>query len=398
MRTSGISSKLGKVAVAEALFYVAFCLFVFKYLLDHTTFTDFFFVSVVALGKFIQTVTLMLLVGKFISQRASFFGWAAAGTLVLVGFVSWRISGESWLFWLAMFVVCSEEIRLRPLAAIVLAVFSIMFVVTVAFAGAGVIEDTVRYRPGFVRHSLGFSHPNTFALVMLVICVANSVLRFGKNPAPDILLILLADIVGLAVADSRTIVVMSLFQVLFLLLFYFVKTEAKKKIVLRVICIGIFTSAALSYYFMACFDSANALHMMLNSALSSRLYLAHTYYSMQGLTMFGSSYEGFAHIYWENGVSSAFVVDNAWCHLLLRFGVVPTFLFLFGLILLLRKIVKEVRWDALSFGLLLTLIYGVSEVFGIRFECNYFLYALGAEVLFQFANSKRRRSCKSLSS
>ena len=393
MAALSTSSKLSKMTVSEALYYAAFSLFCLNYSVEVTNFEEFLFVPVATLATIIHATVLILLFMKFVSQRAPFTGWVIAAAIVLVGFVSWRQSGEGWLFWLALFVVCSEGVRLQPLAKIAFVITSVMFIVTVSFSYAGIIQDRIISRAGGVqRHSLGFGHPNNIGKQLLIICTAFSVQRFGKNPTPDILLIVVTDIFNAEFADSRTAIVLSFVQVIFLFIFYRVKKEKTKHKVLVCCVIALVLMVCASYYTMVNYDSSSGLYQALNSATSSRLYLQHGYYSMQGLTLFGSTFEGFPAITWNptTGAPITFLVDNAWCHLLLRYGIVPTFVFLSSLALLLRRILVSNRWDALSFGLILTLFYGVMETAGIQFECNYFLFVLGAELLYG-ANGVMRR-------
>ena len=378
----GLRESLGGMGVGEAAYYLAFCLYFIDCVFGHSTLTEFLFVSVPTLQLVLQACILMLLFFKFVSQRASFKGWCIAAFVVLVAFVSWRQSGEGWLFWCALFVVCAHGARLRPLAlcALVITVFASGLLMT--FAQMGVIENLTYTRGGVVRYAMGFSHPNNFAMYLSIICFSFSVLRFGKNPMPDLLLIAATDVLNLAVADSRTCVLLSVVQALLLVVFYFVRVESSRNIARCCFAGVLLFVVALSMYFMVAYDPSNPVHLALNNALSGRLRLAHGYYGMQPLTPFGSTFEQFSPIYWEDGVPKAFVVDNAWCHLILRFGLLPALVFFAAFALTLRKMVGEKRWDALLFGFVLLGIYGFSENFGIRIECNYFLYAMGAELLF----------------
>ena len=387
------SSKLSKIKVSEALYYAAFFLYCLNCSIEVTTFEEFLFIPVATLATIIHAAVLILLFMKFVSQRAPFSGWVVAAAIVLIGFVSWRQSGEGWLFWLALFVVCSDGVRLRPLAKIALVVTAVMFVIAVVFSYAGIIQDKIISRVGGAqRHSLGFAHPNNVGKQLLIICTAFSVQRVGRNPVPDVLLIALADVFNAVLADSRTAIVLSFVQVALLLVFYRAKKEKTKHRVLVCCAIALVLMVCASYFTMVNYDSASGLYQALNSATSSRLYLQHGYYSMQELTLFGSTFEGFSAITWSpiTGAPITFLVDNAWCHLLLRYGIIPTFVFLSGLALLLRRILVSNRWDALSFGLILTLFYGVMETAGIQFECNYFLFALGAELLYGSNGIMRR--------
>lgn len=378
------SSKLNKITVSEALYYAAFALYNFSYALGITTFEEFIFIPVATWMKLANVATFLLLVVKFITQRAKFSGWVFAAAVVLVGYVSSRQSGENWLFWLALFVVCAEGVRLLPLARIVFVISFATFVLAVSFSYIGVIQDVVLSRAnGSARHSLGFSHPNTAGKQLLVICTTVSVLRFGKSPWPDILLIVLADILNITLIDSRTAVILSFVQIAFLLVFYYAKKEKTRDKILAGLVAAMVLMVCVSLFIMVNYDASSGIYQLLDNLLSYRPYYQNAYYSMQGIMLFGCSYENFAPIAWgTTGAAVTFLVDNAWSHLILRYGIVPTSIFFVGLAALLRKILVERRWDALAFGLFLTLTFGLMETSGIQFECNYFLYALGAEVLY----------------
>ncbi len=380
-RKSG--SAISNMRVDEAVYYVAFALYFIVCVFDHTTYEEFLFIPVALLQSALQAFVLVLLVFKFVSQRASFKGWIIAAAIVLVGFISWRRSGEGWLFWCALFIVCSHDVKLRPLASCALWITLIALLITIPFAQLGLIENIVLTRSaGTVRYAMGFTHPNSLGLYLLVACFSFSILRFGKNPIPDLALIAVADAINLAVADSRTCVLLSMVQALLLVVFYFVKGEGARAAARVCFSLAVLLVVASSMYFMVAYDASNSLHVSLNSILSGRFRLAHGYYSLQPLTLLGSTFEGLTTIYWENGEPKTFVVDNAWCHLILRFGVLPATMFLVGYLVFFFKMIRERRWDALLFGFVLMAAYGFSENFGIRVECNYFLYAIGAELLF----------------
>lgn len=137
-----------------------------------------------------------------------------------------------------------------------------------------------------------------------------------------------------------------------------------------------------SYFFIVAYNFSNSLHALLSSILNGRLELAHSYYETQPLTLFGSDFSRYLPIYWENGKPYTSVVDNAFCHLLLRYGTVPTVLFLMGLFDLLAKLIRERRFGVLHFCTTLMMIYGVSETLGIRVECDFFPAGMGSELLF----------------
>lgn len=372
---------LRTIRIDSFSYYIAYTLYAISCFLEHTMFESVFGLSKGVLSNGIHLVVLFLLAVKYILQRMPLKGWVITVIIVSVSFISWRQSGEGWLFWLALFMVCAEDADIKILAGIIACVVAVLFPITVIFANAGVIENYISVRAGITRQALGFAHPNAFGFYLLLFCTAFSVLRFGQEPLPNILLIVAIVPVNLVVADSRASAALSILQIILLLIFYAVKTPRMRKALSTLFIIGTMLIISVSYWLMVNYDASNALEAMLDSALSGRIVLAHKYYLMQPLTLFGSSFSQFAPIYMDNGVPSSFTVDNAYCHLLLRYGIVPTLLFLCGLIALLVKLNREGRWDYLLFGLVLMCFYGLGESLGIRVECNFFLIAMVPELL-----------------
>lgn len=382
-RTQSSSANiLAQMSVWSFIYYLAFSLYVIICFLYRTNFEVIFELPRHTFGDFVELIIITLLVTKFLSQRASFRGWFIALTVVFVGFVSWRTSDEGWLFWLALFVVCSDEISVRTLAGITFTLVSVMTLVTIVCGLTGAIENTISVRGGVTRQTLGFDHANHLGIYLLLICVSLSTLRFGKNPILDILLILVTVAINVTVANSRSSALLSTIQIVLLIIFYLVKSAYLRRILSIIFVVVIATLTIMSFYFMVSYDASNPIHRLLDSALSGRLYLANSYFKMQPLTLFGSSFSQFAPIYWENGKPYLFTVDNAFCHLILRYGIVPAALFFMGFFVLMVKLIKERHWDTLLFGLTLMTCYSIGEHIGICVECNFFLVAMGTELLF----------------
>ena len=393
-KTGRTVSIIGSMGIGEFVYYLAYGLYFFSCILDRTTFDEFLFIPVPLLSRIISLIILCLLLFKFVLQKASIKGWLLATGLVLVGFISWRNSQEGWLFWLALFIVCSEGVQLNILASISLALSIMILVIAPLFSVSGMIEELTLIRAGVARHSLGFTHPNNFGMYVILACTSISVLAFGKNPLFQSIILFFAAYLIMVVSDSRSTAVLAIFQALLLLVFFKVKNKRLR----RIISIGFVVVVALivfvSFYFMIGFNPSRSIDSVLNTLLSGRLRLAHGYYQMKGLSLFGTTYIDCPVIYWENGKSYHFVVDNAYCHLILRYGIIPTALFIIGLFSLLIKLFRQNRWDSLLFGIVLMSVYGLTETLGVRIECNYFLFAIGADLLFSSSEINTREASR----
>lgn len=377
-----LKSVLSADSISRTAYYFAFILYVSKCIIMRSSLIEYTDLIWSFIGEGAQVSALFLLILKFLLQRTSPRAWLVSFFVVGIGFVSWRCSHEGWLFWLALFVVCSEGVNVRGLAEITLAVTGFMTVAIIMCSSAGLIENLQFTRDGAVRQAMGFLHPNTLGFYLLLICVAFSSIRFGSSILPDIALVVITTAGNLAVAGSRSSALLAAF-LLFMLSAFRLANEPRSQRILSCFCVAVVVAVlAGSYYLMVAYDPANPVHAALNSALSGRLRLANAYYRMQPLTLFGSDFSRFDPIYWESGRPYDFVVDNAFCHLLLRYGIVPTALFMAGLFALLAKLLRERRCGVLLFGITIMMVYGFSETMGIRVECDFFLVAMGSELLF----------------
>lgn len=374
--------RFGQVDVALFGYYVAFTLYSICSFIELTTFYEVFGVDRQEVINFCQVIILFLLLFKFVSQRASFSGWLLALAVVLIGYKSWRSSGESWFFWLCLFVACSDKVRIRTLAAISLSVVSTLFVLTVTCCQFGLIENRLFVRSSEMRFAYGFKHPNYLGFYLMAICIFVSTLRFGANPVPDIVLILVTFLINIFVVGSRSSAIMSLAQIPLLLAFDYCKAQRSRKIVRCSLLLMVLVAIAGSLAVMVVYSPSIPALRQLNTLLSNRFGLAHSYYSMQPLTLFGSDFSGHAPIYWELGKPTNFIVDNAFCHILLRYGIIPSIIFFGGVLALMVVLVRKETWNSLFFGLSLMLLFGIGETLGARVDCNIFLVAFGPALLF----------------
>ena len=367
---------------SRASYYIAFSLYSIGAFFQLTSFSEVLGIQKDLFVAVLQDAALLLLIYKFFTGKTSVLGWCVIILAVFIGFLSWQLGDEGYFFWLVLFVVCSDGIEIRRLAQITLCIVASLTIITVVSCNFGIIENRVFRRADTVRYGWGFRHPNYFSAYLLLFCICFSVLRFGKNPLPDMMLICGALVVNLAVLDSRSSAILSIMQMALLFIFYTVKTRRGRRIWSIVFFCGMFLAISLSLYFMIGYDPGNSLHMRLNNLLSLRPSLAHGYYSMQSLTPFGADFSEFEPIYWENGQPAKFIVDNAFAHLVLRSGFISAAFFFSAVAALMINLIINDKWGSLMFGLVLLITYGIGETLGIRIECNFFLVGIGTELLF----------------
>lgn len=380
---STFGNAVARLPVSLFIYYAAFALHSFKAFMDRTNFDYIFGMSWDSVGAVINLLVFLLLFLKLVSQRSSMSRWAVILLGISVGYLSWRASGESWAFWAVLFVLSAEDVKIKPLAEITLCTTLIVLLLSITASNLGLIENIIDFRSnGTMRQSLGFNHANTLGLTIMTACTAFSVIRFDESPLFSIFALLFGIVILLVVADARSAAFLCVVQICFLVIFHSARVIKTKRFWRRLFIVLVSAIIVLSYYYMIFYNPANAVHATLDNMLSYRLSLAHGYYSLKPLTLFGSDFTDVRPLAWDSEGQPFFMLDNAYCHLLIRNGILMAALYLIGLFALLRRFVSEKRWDVILFGITILSIYGLSENMALYIECNYFLVVIGAQILF----------------
>lgn len=78
---------------------------------------------------------------------------------------------DSTVFWAAIFIACSKGIKIDSLVKKMLLLLTVLFVLTLCAAKLGMLQDHVTTNGMLpaLKHTLGFSHPNTTQMMFMVI-------------------------------------------------------------------------------------------------------------------------------------------------------------------------------------------------------------------------------------
>lgn len=374
-----IKSCLSEAFAGECLtYYIAFLLFVLWGWLDRTTLWDLETSHTAALfEKAVQAIVMALLAVSFVRQRAKAREWASALALGVLGFVVWRTAAEGWVLWLVLFVICGKGVKLKPLAAIMLLSVPLVLLLASVAAKTGLIENeiVVRSANAALRNPMGFSHPNFFGAALLVASLALVPLIGAKCRFIFPALCVVAAILSLSIADSRTSALCLVASAAAFPIYRAMKRKSMGRSAGYILMAILAVMVALSFGYMVFFDPSRPLDAVLDRLLSGRLRLAHTYYVDHTPGLFGYSYPD-GTLYWTGEKDVTFVVDNLFAHVLLRYGLVFCAVFLTALFLLCAKMSKEGYFGPLLFGMAFFLLYGMSETLGCRVECNFYIISL----------------------
>lgn len=325
----------------------------------------------------VQVVILLLLTISFLRQRATAQEWILAISISALGFIVWRTAAEGWPFWIALFVVCGRGVRIRPLAAITFSTVSLALIFAVLASSLGLIENLVAVRTsnGVARAAMGFSHPNSFGAALLTLCLAAVPFLRHRNP----LLLTVPCLAGAAVvslvADSRTAALCMVLVAVAWPVYQWMSGRVWRRKVVLALMIVLACMLAASIWYMLFYDPAAGIDSALNSALSGRLRLAHTYYLDHAPGLLGYGYAD-GTVYLSEGKEYTFLVDNLYAHTLLRCGVIAWLVLFSGLFLLLLRAYRQDCFGPVLFGLGIFLLYGMAEALGCRVEANFYIISL----------------------
>lgn len=325
----------------------------------------------------LQLVVLVFLFAAILFRDFSRPRQLATVGAIVFGFIVWRVSKEGWFFWTLLFIVSAPEFDYRKLSRIALAVSAAIILITtlVVLLGLYPMNITVRADNGVVRNALGFIHPNSLGIELATLGIAFCVLRFDSFRLVYVPAYILLALFTFYVPVSRMsailiLVVVALWACLNLL------SKRGMQAAIAVALIALFALSLLaSLVVMFAYNNLGGLTTVLNKVLSGRPYYAHLYYEKAGITLFGYPFSDgpFVNV---DGKLKEFLVDNAFDHVLLRYGLI-SFLGLFGSSLLLYIDAFRKKSDfAVAFGFTMFMLMGICETAACTVDRNYLIIVL----------------------
>lgn len=267
------------------------------------------------------------------------------------------------LLWILIYIITAKNTKPESIAKTIYAVCGIGTVVIVLCALIGVIPNNYELAINSagkvtVRMYMGFIHCNIFGSFLSTIFLCHFFVRFNKLNKFDFLFGLILTLVCVFVAYSRTnalIMVLSLLGIKY----YTAPSKNLLKITLLIMAFVAFASVFLSI----CYDSSNNIMAMLDSMLTGRLSAANSAYDQYGFSIMGQNFETVfrtSTVAFGDIGKQQQVVDNAFMHLLIHYGVLPTILLMWYYFSNAVWLYKNHKINVL-FVICLTFIQGVTE-------------------------------------
>lgn len=249
-------------------------------------------------------------------------------------------------------------------------------IITIIFSQIGIYEDYI-FSPNLrARHSLGFEWAS-ISPTLLFHCILSYVYVYKENISYKVMILFgLFSLILFILTDSKAPFIYSILCIMFFL--FEKKRNIFKKFIIKhkklIILMPLFCFL-ITFFITVIYDRTNQNWVLLNRIFSGRLWLQHNALDYFGYTLFGQPIElvGYSIKTITNG--QAFTgynyVDCSYIQILLYYGVMFTFILLFGYMWFIKKNIDKFDFYTVWIIIMILLI-SLTEPRLINFAYNPF--------------------------
>lgn len=361
----------------ETMFKILFGIVTASYVLAYVNFIG-------SILDTLQKIALIMLVALpvIFSQKypcKMFITFILTFGVLLVGYVYNRNLAILILFavvWAAMPIEPRKIIEFDFKLRIVLCIF----VVICYFANLTEVYTMVRGENETIRTDLGFGHPNTVGLYVLLFCIEFCFLKGKRLKYYDVALMLVLILVADSLCDSRAAISLSILTVIASYMNKYVVKIAQLRIV-QLCTFFIYPFFTLiTYILMKLYRIRNSFAVDLDMKLSRRIKFCGLFMERYGVHLFGSN---ITLVGTKGSDGEAWVLDNTYFYLLIRFGIIAWLIIFLSYVLLFKWIfdMKKYEYFAPTIIILTQGFVSVSVV-SLKFNVFFIIIAyVGKEML-----------------
>ena len=352
-----ITLKKNSTALSIAT-YIAITVFLSLYAIERTTFSSVYnfsyFSSVTKILRyFIFSIGLF---GCFLYE--SKLKTVSCIAYFILSCITHKFSGSYFLFDLFFIpIFLSKIVDFNTIVKIFFYVIVIAVITTVFLDIYEVLpQKSFGTRGKFVRYNLGFAHPNSLGLMLMLLGML-FVLKVKKLTFDHLLVPILLGIICIVVPNSYTsayVLFLLAFVLCLIIRFQYCNLTIATQRILFVTLIVIFISIIVSVYFLSFSDYFKDYLHKLPETLHCRFRFGAEAYIKYGLSIFGQPYSP------KDTYPGYFIVDSTLFYLPVFIGIVPSIIYM---LLVSRAVWLSIKCN--NFVLLvvqfLIFIYSISE-------------------------------------
>ena len=345
-------------ATLSILAYIAIAVFLSLYAIERTTFSSVYnfsyFSSVTKILRyFIFSIALF---GCFLYE--SKLKTVSCIAYFILSCITHKFSGSYFLFDLFFIpIFLSKIVDFNTIVKIFFYVIVFAVITAVILDIYEVLpQKSFGTRGKFVRYNLGFAHPNSLGLMLMLLGML-FVLKVKKLTFDHLLVLVLLGIICVVVPNSYTsayVLFMLAFVLCLIIRFQNCNLTIATQRILFVTLIVIFISIIVSVYFLSFSDYFKDYLHKLPETLHSRFRFGAEAYIKYGLSIFGQPYSP------KDTYPGYFIVDSTLFYLPVFIGIVPSIIYM---LLVSRAVWMSVKYN--NFVLLvvqfLIFMYSISE-------------------------------------
>lgn len=351
------------------------------------------------LSDIIKVLSLLMLMIAILFINMDFVSLIKVVALVLVGAFYFIRLGNLQIFILILFCVTSKDINLKQLVKIDFLVRSVCIILTNVGCLVGFIEDVTVVRVDvaskLIRHSLGYSHPNT-AFLMVFVAIIDFLVICYLNKKFNIVKIVIALTVAFFyqyMTDSRSGFLCLILFIALLLLekrLRITKVKAVKLVIIWMPLILLVVSVCLVQMYSTGVNWVIRLNEILSGRIKSAKYFLDTY----GVNLFGVSTERLSSIDAIQGGERAYILDNLFFNLIISYGLIFTTLFIVMYYSTVKRMLKnnnEIYVIVLSIFAILGLVEGAF----LNIDFNFYIFSFSATIYSKYFYERSLRITRS---
>ncbi len=217
---------------------------------------------------------------------------------------------------------------------------------------------------GEIRYNFGFTHPNTFSMMLFNLILMWVYINFDKIKRKNILEIALLTLIVCCFTKTRTFLV----NIVCLLLLLVLVRRNKKRINNIISIIAQLITPMLTiitYVLTMMYMGGNNIAFVIDNILSYRIRLVAYALYHYGISLFGQNMSNIKVIYDQYWKLNNFTFDNAYVYFMSNIGIIWLIIICICFYLLAKK--KNVKT---SIFIIAWALYGMTEVHGINgYEC-----------------------------
>ena len=215
---------------------------------------------------------------------------------------------------LSMFMICFVSMDYQKFIRYDIKLKLFWFVMILLMWKAGIVQNFADYFNGTFKQSLGFQHPNTFAMFSLIILLEWLYLRYEKAKLPELLLIPVFWYVIMKISPSRTTGYTFLFvYLLFLVAKYFPKIFSWKPVIWIMMAVGPIIGV-FSVIITKMYIQHDKLAYEINELMTNRIDFQAQYWQAYPVKLFGGKIDT------ESSVDV--ILDSGYIRCILTYGIV----------------------------------------------------------------------------